>query len=512
MGMMGGLAQLLARKYLRRIEAFMRHPVETQSAVLQHLLRRGARTSYGTEHGFGGLRTYEAFQQRVPIVHYEDLEPYIQRMRQGEAHVLWPGTVRWFAKSSGTTGSKSKFIPVTHDALRMCHYRGGYDTLALYIRQVPNTRFYTGKGLTLGGSHSMERSFGRSHEGDLSAILLENIPRWADRIRTPSRQVVLLADWEMKLAQIAKQTTQQRVTSLSGVPSWNMVMLKHLLATAGKRNVCELWPHLEVFFHGGVSFTPYRQQFEQLIPSATMRYMEIYNASEGFIALQDQLGNPDLLLMLDYGVFYEFIPMSEFHRPTPQAVPLEDVRVDVNYALVMSSTNGLWRYVIGDTVKFTSTSPYRMRITGRTRHFINAFGEELIIDNADAALHQACQATGASVSDYTAGPIFMGDEAKGSHEWIVEFDTPPRSCEEFKAVLDRTLCEVNSDYEAKRSHNVTLVPPTLRVVPRGTFFGWMAQRGKIGGQNKVPRLANGREYVEQLLEYASQQGIPIETF
>ncbi|MFC2480691.1 MAG: GH3 auxin-responsive promoter family protein [Bacteroides sp.] len=511
MGIGSAVARLASSQYLRRIGAFMRHPLMAQHGVLGYLLQQGRRTRYGQQHRLDTVHGYRDFCQALPLAHYEDLEPQIEEMRRGGRDILWPGITRWFAKSSGTTGHKSKFIPVTNDALRLCHYRGGYDTLALYIHQHPHTQFYHGKGLTLGGSHTLEKGYGKSKEGDLSAILIQNIPRWADFIRTPKRDVALLADWTKKLELIANEVVHQRVTNLSGVPSWNMVMLNYLLEVTGKPNISELWPHLEVFFHGGVSFTPYRDQYQRLIPSACMHYMEIYNASEGFFALQDRESSDELLLMLDYGVLYEFIPMSTFHTEHPTVLPLEGVKLGENYALVITSTNGLWRYVIGDTVRFTNLSPYRIKITGRTRHFINAFGEEVIVDNADQALAWACEVTGATVTDYTASPIFMGADAKGAHEWIVEFSTPPTSLQLFRDLMDQRLKEVNSDYEAKRRNSFTLLPPTMHAVPPGSFMQWMAQRGKLGGQNKVPRLANNREYTEAILAFMQEAGIGMET-
>ncbi|PID90853.1 MAG: hypothetical protein CSA97_00775 [Bacteroidetes bacterium] len=501
MNLLSTTFRVYTRRYLRKIEAYKRQPQATQEAQLAYLLSQLARTHYGKSHDAVSLTTYQDFVKRVPLTDYVDLEPLIHQMRLGERNVLWPGRTRWFARSSGTTNAKSKFIPVTRTCLENCHYRGGRDMMSLYLSHYPNSRFFMGKGLTLGGSHQIEETGGMSKEGDLSAIILQNLPTWADAIRTPSRRVALLPDWEEKLAGIAKETIGQNVTSLSGVPSWNMVMIRYLLDFTGKSNLLELWPKLEVFQHGGVSFEPYREQYKRLIPSPDMHYMECYNASEGFFALQDEPDRSDMLLALDYGVFYEFIDMDDYQGLQSTTIPLWEVEKGRNYAMVISATNGLWRYIIGDTVTFTETNPYRIRITGRTKLFINAFGEEVIIDNAERAIKRACEASNAQVEEYTAGPRFMDHEANASHEWIIEFSKPPRDVEFFSQVLDNTLREVNSDYDAKRTNNVTLKPPIVRVVPPGTFLGWMAARGKVGGQNKVPRLANDRTHLESLDQF-----------
>lgn len=474
---------------------------ETYSMLMEHL----ARTQYGRDYGVRADTPYALYAQRVPIVTYEELAPRIERVRKGEPDVLWPGGTKWFARSSGTTGSKSKYIPVTDHNLQKCHFRGGRDVLAVYFDLYPDSKLFFGKGLTLGGSQKSDIEMNGSHSGDLSAILLTRAPIWVDPVRTPSKRVALLADWEAKLAGIAKETLHQNVTSLTGVPSWNMVMLKRMLEISGKNSLLELWPNLEVFFHGGMNFAPYRPQFEQLIPSPRMHYMENYNASEGYFALQDDPRDDAMLLMLDYGVFYEFIPMTEFFKASRRAIPLADVKAGENYAMVISATNGLWRYLIGDTVTFTSVSPYKIRITGRTKHFINAFGEEVIIDNAESALARACQATGAVVAEYTVAPRFMRLDGCASHEWFIEFAKAPSDMQAFMELVDSTIQDQNSDYEAKRKNDVTLSFPIARVVPEGTFYGWMASRGKIGGQNKVPRLCNDRTYADSLQAYLEQK-------
>jgi hypothetical protein len=456
-------------------------------------------TVFGIEHNFSEIKSIEKFQREVPIVDYEGVKQYIERLRKGENNVLWPGEIRWFAKSSGTTSDKSKFIPVSKNALDECHFRGGKDVLALYTDYYPETEIFTGKGLTLGGSHQVDNFNNQSYYGDLSAILIENIPWWADFIRTPSQKVALIPEWEVKLEKLTEEALKENVTNLAGVPSWNLVMIKHILDVTGKNNLLEIWPNLELFTHGGVSFTPYREQFKKIIPSPKMHYMETYNASEGFFAIQDDPHYNDMLLMLDYGIFYEFIPFDELGSSNPKALTIAEVELNKNYALVITTNSGLWRYMIGDTVMFTSTYPHKIKITGRTKHFMNAFGEEVIIDNAEKALRIACEKTDAQILDFTAAPIYMGDEAKGAHEWLIEFEKEPNDLKFFTTALDNALCSINSDYEAKRYKGITLLEPVVRAMEQGTFFNWMRERGKLGGQNKVPRLSNTREYVDALL-------------
>lgn len=491
------LIRLIYAPRLHAIDRFMRDPVWTQRRQLETLLDKASGTVFGREHGFGGIRTADDFARRVPIGEYEDFRPYIDRIRSGEQNVTWPTEIRWFAKSSGTTSTKSKFIPVSREGLRCCHMRGPLDIAGLFARLYPQSRVFSGKTLTLGGSHRLENTGGGAEEGDLSAILIEHTPRLARGMRVPGAETALIPDFEKKVEAICRETVHRNVTAFAGVPSWNLVMLNKVLEYTGKDNISEVWPNMELFTHGGMNFTPYREQYRKIIPSERMKYMETYNASEGFFAIQDDPASDAMLLMLDYGIYYEFLPVRELHDPS-KAVPLEGVRTGVNYAMIVSTCNGLWRYLIGDTVEFVSTDPYRIRITGRTRHFINAFGEEIIVDNAEAALHAACRATGAQISDYTAGPVYMNDKTKGSHQWIVEFSTPPSDPERFADELDRALQRVNSDYEAKRFRDTTLLRPTLTVAPQGTFYRWMKNRGKAGGQNKVPRLCNDRTYLDQL--------------
>ncbi len=486
-------------KRLHQIDLFRRFPMEVQEETLFKLIDKAKNTHFGKKYGFGRFKSVADFQSKVPLCDYEQLKPYVDQLRKGEQNILWPGNVKWFAKSSGTTSDKSKFIPVSSDALEECHFRGGRDVLAIYTNQNPETEIFSGKGLTLGGSHQIDNFSNDSYYGDLSAILIENLPWWVDFIRTPSQQVALIPEWEEKLEKLTHEALKENVTSLAGVPSWNLVMIKHILSHTGKANLLEVWPNLELFTHGGVSFDPYREQFRKVIPSNKMNYLETYNASEGFFAIQDEPSANEMLLMLDYGIFYEFIPFEQILYPNPQVLTIADVELNKNYALVISTNSGLWRYIIGDTVKFTSRFPHRIKITGRTKHFINAFGEEIIIDNAEKALKIACEKTGALIREYTAAPIYMADNAKGAHEWLIEFENQPNDLDFFTTILDNALCALNSDYEAKRYKGITLSAPIIKIMKPGSFFEWMKERGKLGGQNKVPRLSNTREYVDALI-------------
>lgn len=504
MPIINSILSWLNTKRLSEIDFFRKNPVETQINTFTSLLSKAKDTEYGTKYGFSTIKTVDEFQSRLPIVDYEGIKPYIDRLRQGEKNLLWPTEVKWFAKSSGTTQSKSKFIPVSFDALEGCHFRGGRDIIAIYSNLFPESNLLSGKGLTLGGSHQIDNFSTKSYYGDLSAILIENQPWWVEFIRTPSQKVALIPDWEKKLEKITHETLKENVTSIAGVPSWNLVMIKHILDFTGKSNLLEVWPRLELYMHGGVSFAPYREQYKKIIPSSNMQYMEAYNASEGFFAIQDDLDADDMLLMLDYGIFFEFIPVEDIALEKPRVLTIADAEIGKNYAMVISTNSGLWRYLIGDTITFTSKSPHKIRISGRTRHFINVFGEEVIVDNAEKALKVACNKTDAQINEYTAAPIYMDRDKTGAHEWVIEFETEPSSMSEFTYELDTALCSINSDYEAKRYKGVTLGMPIVRNVVPGTFFEWMKQRGKLGGQNKVPRLSNSREYLEQLMAIHNQ--------
>jgi len=488
----------LNSKRMQQIDLFREYPFEVQQDVLMKLLDRAKDTAWGLKHDFSSINNVTVFQKRLPIQSYDDLRPTIQRLRDGEKNILWPGEIKWFAKSSGTTSDKSKFIPVTREALEECHFRGGKDVLVLYSANFPATKIFQGKGLTLGGSTQINNFSNESFYGDLSAILLENIPLWVDLIRTPSRKIALLEEWEKKLDGITKATIKENVTNIAGVPSWNLVLLKHILNVTGKKHLLEIWPNLELFTHGGVSFIPYREQFRKIIPSDSMNYMEVYNASEGFFSIQDDPASDDMLLMLDSGVFYEFIPLEEIDTDNATVLPIASIEKNRNYAMVISTNGGLWRYMIGDTVMFTSLYPHKIKITGRTKHFINAFGEEIIIDNATLALQKACNKTGAVINEYTAGPIYMKDDQNGSHEWLIEFETPPLDLELFTSELDQALMSINSDYEAKRYKDITLTKPVVRSMKPGVFYHWFRKNNKLGGQNKVPRLANDRRYLDEV--------------
>jgi hypothetical protein len=481
-------------KRIHQMDLFRKYPSEVQQDTFQKLITRAEDTEWGKKHGYRSIKTFRDFQSAVPVQSYEEVKYFVDRLRQGENNLLWPGEIKWFAKSSGTTNDKSKFIPVSKESLEECHFRGGKDVLAIYCQNNPETTIFKGKGLTLGGSHKIDNYSSQSYYGDLSAILIENLPFWTEFIRTPSQEIALMEKFEEKLEHL------ENVTSIAGVPSWNLVMLKYILEHTGKKNILEVWPGLELFIHGGVSFSPYREQFKKLIPSEKMNYLEAYNASEGFFAIQDDPQNADMLLMLDYGIFYEFIPMDQLDKPNPVAFTIDQVEKDVNYALVISTNSGLWRYLIGDTVKFTSLFPHKIVISGRTKHFINVFGEEVMVDNADKALRIACDKTGVEITDYTAAPVYMSDEHQGAHEWLIEFTSPPDDLDYFTTLLDHALMSINSDYEAKRYRNLTLDKPVIHTAPPGTFYRWLQEKGKLGGQNKVPRLSNERNYLEELLE------------
>lgn len=484
----------------KELDAHYNHPEELQRNVLHYLIRQGQQTEYGRNHLLGATRTYEEFAQNIPVNTYEELKGDIDRMRHGEENVLWPGVIRWYAKSSGTTNDKSKFIPVTHDGLHNVHYKGGKDVVALYLRNHPDSRLFDGKSLILGGSHSPNYNLDGSLVGDLSAILIEKINPLANLVRVPMKKTALLSDFEVKRDRIARECMNKNVTNISGVPSWMLSVLVRIMELSGKQHLEEVWPNLEVFFHGGIAFTPYRKQYEQLITSPDMRYMETYNASEGFFGIQDDPSDASMLLMLDYGVFYEFIPLEEVGQPDAHVVPLEDVEPERNYAMIITTSCGLWRYMIGDTVKFTSKRPYKFLITGRTKYYINAFGEELIMENAEKGLAYACEHTGAQISEYTAAPIYMDANAKCCHQWLIEFSKEPDSMERFARLLDDKLKEINSDYEAKRSHDVTLQHLEVVKARPNLFNDWLKAKQKLGGQHKVPRLSNSRKNMDELLE------------
>lgn len=491
------------KKRVHQIDLFRKYPLEVQQEWFERLLQEGRETEFGKEHGFDAIENIADFKKRVPIRNYDEFRPWIERLRNGEQGVLWPSRVKWFAKSSGTTSDKSKFIPVTLEALEECHYKGGKDLLAMYFENNPEARIYSGKTLVMGGSSKLHEESEDCYTGDLSAIIIKNLPIWVELKRTPNRDIALMDNWEEKIEKMALATMDEDVAMIAGVPSWTLVLLKRIMEIKGASNILEVWPNLELFMHGGVSFKPYRSQFEQIIPKSDMQYVETYNASEGFFGIQDRLNADDLLLMLDYGIFYEFMPMDELGKPEPRTLQLDEVETDCNYALVISTNAGLWRYMVGDTIRFTSLNPFRIQVSGRTKLYINAFGEELIIDNAETAMAAACEATGSKVSDYTACPVYMTGETTGAHEWLVEFETPPSDLDAFITHLDEGLKRVNTDYAAKRSFDLNLRRPIVRVMPSGTFYEWLKSKGKVGGQHKVPRLSNDRTHVDALLAFAA---------
>ena len=491
------IASWVLKQRIHQIELFLKYPNEVQEELLMNLIRRAENTVIGAQYEFSSITSYTTFSERVPVSTYEDLQPLIERTRQGEQNVFWDAPIKWFAKSSGTTNAKSKFIPVSNDALEDCHYKGSKDLLCLYLNNNEDSDMFLGKSLRLGGSSQIYEDK-ETLFGDLSAILIENMPIWAEFSSTPSNKISLMSEWEQKLTAIINETKNENVTSFAGVPSWMLVLMNRMLEETGKGNLLEVWPNLEVYFHGGVSFEPYREQYQKLLPKSDFKYYEIYNASEGFFAIQDLNDSSDLLLMLDYGIFYEFIPMDTFGTPNQKVIRLAEVELFKNYAVVITTNSGLWRYLIGDTVRFTSLNPYRIRVSGRTKHHINVFGEELMVENTDQAIAKACQLTHSEVIDYTVAPIFMDGKEKGAHEWMIEFKQNPSDIAQFQKILDDTLQSLNSDYEAKRYNNMTLNPLVINLARPNLFYDWLKERDKLGGQHKIPRLSNQREYLEQL--------------
>jgi hypothetical protein len=492
------VASWLLKKRLHQIELFIKYPAEVQQELLLGLVDYAKDTYIGCSYDFKSIKNYKDFSERVPIVNYEGMEPLISRARKGEPDLFWPTPIKLFAKSSGTTNAKSKFIPVSQESLEDCHYKSSKDLLSIYLNNNENSQLFIGKSLRLGGSKELYESHGSIY-GDLSAILIDNMPFWAEFSSTPSNRVSLMSDWNKKLAAIIQESSVENVTSMAGVPSWMLVLLNELLDTTGNEQLFQVWDQLEVYFHGGVSFSPYKEQFKKLLPRKSFNYYEIYNASEGFFAIQDRNKGEDLLLMLDYGIFYEFIPMGSYEKESENAIPLSEVKLHENYAIVITTNAGLWRYKVGDTVRFTSLSPHRIKVTGRTKHHINVFGEELIIENAEEALRIVSKKTQTDIIEYTAAPIFMKDKEKGGHEWLIEFRTPPKDIGHFIELLDNALKSLNSDYEAKRYNNITLNRPILHLGKKGVFHKWLASKDKLGGQHKIPRLSNSRQYLEALL-------------
>jgi len=496
--LVNSIASWFLKKRFHQIELFLKYPNEVQQELLSSLIDISKDTEVGKKYDFSSIKSYETFAERVPISTYEDIQDDIERARKGEPNIFWPKPIKWFAKSSGTTNAKSKFIPVSMDSLEDCHYAASKDLLCMYLNNNEESQLFTGKSLRLGGSKELYKENGTAF-GDLSAILIDNMPFWAEFSSTPSNKVSLLSEWETKMAAIVDETIEENVTSLAGVPSWMLVLLNDVLEKTGKNNIFDVWPNLEVYFHGGVSFNPYIEQYRAILPKKKFKYYEIYNASEGFFAIQDQNYSGDLLLMLDYGIFYEFIPMDTYGTKNEKVIPLSEVELNKNYAVIITTNAGLWRYKIGDTVRFVSISPYRIKVSGRTKHHINVFGEELIIENAEDALKKVCKRTQAEIKDYTAAPIFMDGKEKGAHEWLIEFKTPPKDINYFNELFDNALKSLNSDYEAKRYNNMTLNKPKINIARENLFYDWLKQNNKLGGQHKVPRLSNTRQYIDELL-------------
>ncbi|MEZ4804110.1 MAG: GH3 auxin-responsive promoter family protein [Bacteroidia bacterium] len=491
------------RKRLASIENAINNSAEVQEDVLKRLISDAKDTEWGKLYDFKSITSYEVFRNRFPIQDYESLKPYIERIMKGIPDVLWPGEIIWFAKSSGTTQDKSKFIPVSYETLEECHFRGGKDILSYYCLNVPESEIFDGKSLLIGGSHKINAFNQNSYYGDLSAVLMNNMPTWANLLKTPDKSIALMDDWELKLEKMAEKVFHDNVTNISGVPTWTIVLLEKLLVMKGADDISEIWPNLKLYIHGGVSFKPYKSLFKDLIRNPDMRYFETYNASEGFFGMQTDLLDSSMQIMPDYGIFYEFIKVSDLGLENPKTYVLGDVEPGVDYSVIISTTSGLWRYQIGDTIVFQSVNPYKFHISGRTKLFINAFGEELVIDNAEQAIEYACQVTGGKVREYTAAPIFMDRNDHAGHEWLVEFECQPDSIESFQTALDKKLKEVNSDYEAKRFSDIALKMPIVKSMPNQTFYNWMKTRGKLGGQNKVPRLNNDRKFIEEILQSIS---------
>ncbi|MFD2725149.1 GH3 auxin-responsive promoter family protein [Hyunsoonleella rubra] len=497
--LVNSIASWFLKKRFHQIELFLKYPNEVQNELLLTLIDFAKNTEIGRQYGFNSIKDYKTFAERVPIKNYDGWQDIIERSRRGEPNLFWPTPIKWFAKSSGTTRAKSKFIPVSEESLEDCHYAASKDLLCMYLNNNEDSQLFTGKSLRLGGSKELYKENGTIF-GDLSAILIDNMPFWAEFSSTPSNKVSLMSDWEHKMQAIVDETIEENVTSLAGVPSWMLVLLNNVLETTGKQSLLDVWPNLEVYFHGGVSFVPYADQYKKILPKKDFKYYEIYNASEGFFAIQDQNNSDELLLMLDYGIFYEFIPMDVYATAEEKAIPLSEVQLNKNYAIIITTNAGLWRYKIGDTIRFTSLYPYRIKISGRTKHHINVFGEELIIENAESALKKVCHRTEAEIVDFTAAPIFMEGKEKGAHEWLIEFKTPPKDLDYFNELFDNALKSLNSDYEAKRYNNITLNKPTINVARPKLFHDWLKQNNKLGGQHKVPRLSNTRDYLDDLLK------------
>lgn len=494
------------KKRIHQIDLFKKYPHDVQREVLLELLRRASNTMWGQKYNYGKIKTVQNFKSAVPIQDYEDIKPFVNRLMEGEQNLLWPTEINWFAKSSGTTQDRSKFIPVSRESLEDCHYKGGKDLLSLYYNNNPNSQLYAGMNLSIGGSSEINQMRQDSYFGDLSSIIIKNLPFWVEYRRTPHNHVALMGEWEAKIDQMAEITMNRDVTNIAGVPSWTIVLLKKILEKSGKESIGEVWPNLELFMHGGVNFAPYREQFKSLVQLPDLKYYESYNASEGYFGIQDLNNSDEMLLMLDYGIYFEFIPEGQWYEDQPETLELKDLEVGKVYAIVISTNGGLWRYKLGDTIEVTNTAPFRIKVAGRTKSFINAFGEELIVDNAEAALARTCDKHQCAINDYTAAPIYMKEDELGAHQWLVEFEQEPKDLNAFIKDLDQALRDVNSDYDAKRTKNLNLEQLQLSTLEKGTFYAWLKSKGKLGGQHKVPRLCNDRNIIEQILQFKEDKG------
>jgi hypothetical protein len=492
------IISLIARLRFRAINAWVSFPISSQRNVLQHLITQAQYTEFGRKYSFSKFNNVKDFKNNVPIHEYDDIKPYIDRMMHGEENILWNTPINWFAKSSGTASGNSKFIPISDESLKEIHFKASKDVLTNYYKNFPDSDLLTGKSLVVGGSHQVNALSEDIQYGDLSAVLMQNTPFWGQWIRTPELSIALLDEWEGKIEKLAESTIKENVTSIAGVPTWTIILIKRILELSGKKTLKEVWPNLELYIHGGVSFTPYRNQLNKLI-GAPINYLETYNASEGFFAAQNLPDDDGMLLFTDHGIFYEFLPADEYKKSNPKTIGLNQVVLHKNYALVISTNGGLWRYLVGDTIEFTSLHPFKIKVTGRIKHYMNAFGEEVIVDNADKAIAAACEKTGLVVNDYTAAPVYFSENANGAHEWLIEFEDEPVNLTLFTQELDKELKKVNSDYEAKRYKNIALTLPVLHSLPKGTFNKWLKAKGKLGGQHKVPRLSNDRKMLEEIL-------------
>lgn len=505
MSLLNEILTFFLKRRIERINFFKENPEQVQEDTFKALLLKAKDTEWGRKYDYRSINNYQDFKSRVPVNNYEGLYPYIERVLKGERNILWPTKIDWFSKSSGTTNAKSKFIPVSVESLEQSHYQGGKDLIALYLEANSGSNIFDGKGLSIGGALHENPFNSETKVGDISAVIMQNLPTWAEYLRTPPLSVALLDDWELKMDKMIEICSKENLTSILGVPTWTVILLERIKEKLGIENMLEIWPEFELFVHGAVNFQPYRELFKtSFFPSEHVKYMETYNASEGYFGIQDDLSLlGEMLLMLDYGVFYEFVPMDQADEEFPDSLTIGEVELYTNYALIINSNAGLWRYRIGDTIKFTSRNPYRIKISGRTKHFINAFGEELIIENADMAITRACELSGLVVKDYTAAPLYMEGKNKGGHEWIVECNGYTDKEEVFSKTLDETLCNLNSDYQAKRKGDMALNPPKIHFVNEGTFYNWMEKRGKLGGQNKVPRLSNNREFIDDIITFCN---------